>query len=184
VTRSARSSSTRAARHPEPSPKSYAPRSAPLRPSQTSGSTRAVVGSRLTAVDLSGLTRVELGFAIVLVAAATGLALALGYIERRRMFAIATSLGATPRQLGGFVWSEAMFVTAGGLAVGALAGWALTAMLVKVLTGVFDPLPASLSVPWLYLAVVGAVWVAAVVAAGFATITEARRAPAARLREL
>ena len=147
-------------------------------------STRAVVGSSLTAVDLSGLTRLELGFAIVLAAAATGLALALGYIERRRTFAIATSLGATPRQLGGFVWSEAVFVTVGGLAAGAAAGWALTAMLVKVLTGVFDPPPASLSVPWIYLAIVAAVSVAAVVAAGFATITEARRAPAARLREL
>jgi hypothetical protein len=36
---------------------------------------RKVVGSNLTAVELSGLTKVELGFALVLSVAATGLAL-------------------------------------------------------------------------------------------------------------
>ncbi|MDX6352298.1 MAG: putative transport system permease protein, partial [Streptomyces sp.] len=41
-------------------------------------STRTVVGSSLTAVDLGGLTRVELGFALVIGAAAGGLVLALG----------------------------------------------------------------------------------------------------------
>ena len=47
-----------------------------------------LVGSSLTAVDLAGLTQVELGFALVLAAAATGLALWLGLYERRRTFAI------------------------------------------------------------------------------------------------
>src|SRR5205807_359843 len=46
--------------------------------------TRHVVGSSLTAVDLNGLTRVELGFALVFAAASTGLLLALGVVERRR----------------------------------------------------------------------------------------------------
>jgi len=147
-------------------------------------STRNVVGSSLTAVDLSGLTRVELGFAVALAAAATGLVLALGLAERRRTFAIATALGAKPRQLGGFVWSEAAFVSAGGLALGALAGWTIAAMLVKVLTGVFDPPPAVLAVPWSYLVVVGIVSVAAVVVAAIVSIQRARRAPLAVLRGL
>ena len=56
---------------------------------------RRVVGSNLTAVELSGLTKVELGFALVLAIAASGLALGLGFQERRRTFAIATALGAT-----------------------------------------------------------------------------------------
>jgi putative ABC transport system permease protein len=146
--------------------------------------TRNVVGSSLTAVDLGGLTRVELGFAIVLAAAATGLVLALGFAERRRTFAIAIALGAKSRQLGGFVWSEAAFVTAGGLLAGALAGWALTSMLVKVLTGVFDPPPAALSVPWAYLAAVAAVAVAAVIIASISTIRRSQTAPVAVLREL
>ena len=60
-----------------------------------------MVGSNLTAVELSGLTRVELGFALVLAIAASGLALGLGFQERRRTFAIAGALGAKSRQLGG-----------------------------------------------------------------------------------
>jgi hypothetical protein len=40
--------------------------------------------SGLTALDLSGLTRLELAFAFLLAAAASGLALALGLVERRR----------------------------------------------------------------------------------------------------
>ena len=65
--------------------------------SPTSPTQRRVVGSNLTAVELSGLTRVELAFALLLAIAATGLALALGFQERRRMFAIAAALGARRR---------------------------------------------------------------------------------------
>src|SRR5207248_172610 len=60
--------------------------------------------SGLTAVDLSGLTRLELAFAFVLAAAASGLVLALGLGERRRTFAIASALGARAGQLAAFVW--------------------------------------------------------------------------------
>ncbi|MDQ1481319.1 MAG: putative transport system permease protein, partial [Actinomycetota bacterium] len=131
-----------------------------------------------------GLTRVELGFAVALAAASAGLVLALGFAERRRTFAIAAALGAKPRQLGGFVWAEAVFVTAGGLAAGALTGWVLAAMLVKVLTGVFDPAPAGLSVPWAYLATVAGVAIGAVVVAAATTVRRAQHAPLAVLREL
>jgi hypothetical protein len=65
--------------------------------------TRSLVGSSLTAVDLAELTRVELGFTLVLGAAAGGLVLFLGLAERRRSFAILTALGATGRQLRGLV---------------------------------------------------------------------------------
>ena len=81
---------------------------------------RQVVGSNLTAVELSGLTRVELGFALVLAVAATGLALgarlprAPPHVRDRR----ARSARAA-RQLGGFVWGESLFVTGAGLLLGA-----------------------------------------------------------------
>jgi putative ABC transport system permease protein len=75
---------------------------------------RHVVGSSLTAVDLAGLTRLELAFALVLAAAATGLVLAIDLAERRRTLAIAGALGARPRQLAAFVWAEAVVVTVGG----------------------------------------------------------------------
>jgi len=145
---------------------------------------RKVVGSNLTAVELSGLTKVELGFALVLAAAATGLALGLGFKERRRTFAIASALGARPRQLGGFVWSESAFVTGGGLLLGVAIGSGLSLMLVKVLTGVFDPPPDVLSVPWAYLGGVAVLIVGAVGVAGATTLRALRRPALEELRDL
>jgi putative ABC transport system permease protein len=147
-------------------------------------SSRKVVGSSLTAVDLAGLTRVELGFALVLAASATGLMLLLGLAERRRTFAIASALGARARALGGFVWTEAAFITLGGLTAGALTGWAMSHMLVKVLTGVFDPPPAGVAVPYLYLSGLLLATVAAVVLAASAAIRATRRPAIATLRDL
>ncbi len=145
---------------------------------------RKVVGSNLTAVELSGLTKVELAFALVLAAAATGLALGLGFRERRRTFAIAAALGARPRQLGGFVWGESAFVTVGGLLLGAGMATGLAVMLVHVLTGVFDPPPDTLAIPWGYLISVGALCVAAAAAAGTATLRALRRPAIEELRDL
>jgi putative ABC transport system permease protein len=145
---------------------------------------RRVVGSNLTAVELSGLTRVELCFALLLAAAASGLALGLGFRERRRTYAIAVALGARRKQLGGFVWGESAFVTAGGLALGAVVATAISLMLVKVLTGVFDPPPAAPAVPWLYLAALVALTCAATGAAGALTLRALRRPAIEELREL
>jgi putative ABC transport system permease protein len=145
---------------------------------------RLVVGSNLTAVELSGLTKVELGFALALAVAASGLALGLGFQERRRTFAIASALGARSRQLGGFVWSESAFVTGGGLVLGAVIGSGLSLMLVKVLTGVFDPPPDALSVPWAYLLVLAALVLAAVLAAGALTLRALRRPAITEPRDL
>jgi putative ABC transport system permease protein len=145
---------------------------------------RRVVGSNLTAVELSGLTRVELGFALVLAVAATGVALGLGFQERRRMFAIAAALGAGSRQLGGFVWGESAFVTGIGLVFGTLIAAGLSSLLVKVLTGVFDPPPDALAIPWGYLAAAAGTAVAATGAAGVLTLRALRHAPIEALREL
>ncbi|MFI1508046.1 FtsX-like permease family protein [Streptomyces sp. NPDC020597] len=146
--------------------------------------TRGTVGTSLTSVDLAGLTRIELAFAVLLAAGAGGLVLALGLAERRRTFAIATVLGARARHLRGMVLAEALLLAAGGLAGGALIGWALSQMLVKVLTGVFDPPPAGLSVPGAYLALTGAAAVAAIVAAALNGIRRTRRPAVEELRDL
>ncbi len=145
---------------------------------------RRQVGSALTAVDLSGLTRVELGFALLLAAAATGLVLALSLAERRRSFAIARALGARHRQVASFVRVEAGLVTGVGLLLGAVAGWGLTVLLVKILTGVFDPPPAALAVPWAYLGGVGGLAALAAVAAGELTVRAARRPVIETIRDL
>ena len=73
-------------------------------------SSRRIIGSSLTSVDLAGLTKVELGLALGLAVAATGLSLALGLAERRRSFTVLSALGARSRQLALFVWAEAVVV--------------------------------------------------------------------------
>jgi putative ABC transport system permease protein len=145
---------------------------------------RNVVGSNLTAVELSGLTKVELAFALILAASATGLTLGLGFSERRRTFAIASALGARGRQLGGFVWSESAFVTGGGLLLGAGIATGISIMLVKVLTGVFDPPPDTLAIPWTYLGGVIGLVLVAVAAAGALTLRALNRPAIEELRDL
>ena len=145
---------------------------------------RQITGSNLTAVELSGLTRIELGFALVLAVAASGVALALGFQERRRTFAIATALGAGSRQLGGFIWSESLLVTIAGLTLGAAIAALLSVCLVDVLTGVFDPPPDALSIPWAYLIGVTVCVCAAVGLAGALTLRSLRRPSVEQLRDL
>ncbi|GHI02826.1 ABC transporter permease [Streptomyces cellostaticus] len=146
--------------------------------------TRGTVGTSLTSVDLAGLTRIELAFAVLLAAGAGGLVLALGLAERRRTFALATVLGARSGQLRGMVLTEALLLAAAGLAGGAAIGWALSEMLVKVLTGVFDPPPSSLAVPGAYLALTATAALLAVLAAALNGIRRARRPAVEELRDL
>ncbi len=140
--------------------------------------------SGLTAIDLAGLTRLELSFALLLAVASSGMVLALGLAERRRTFAIASALGARGRQLAAFVWTEAAFVTLSGLALGTLAGWWLSYVIVKILTGVFDPPPSQLSIPWFYLAAFVAATTGAVITAGAGTLRAARKPALQILRDL
>ena len=145
---------------------------------------RRLIAGSLTSVELAGLTRVELAYALVLIAAATGLLLWLGLAERRRTFAILSALGARQRQLGGFIWTETALVTIAGIALGSLgAGW-LTWMLVKLLTGIFDPPPTTPSVPWTYLVAVAAITIAAVAGAGASALRTLRRPALEALRDL
>ncbi|WP_067571739.1 ABC transporter permease [Nocardia acidivorans] len=145
---------------------------------------RGTVGSSLTSIDLTGLTRVELSFAALLAVCAGGLVLALGLAERRRTFAVLTALGATPRQLRDVVFSEAAALTAGGLIAGAATGSVLSLMLVKILTGVFDPPPSSIAVPWAYLLTVLVLTVTALAVVSALTARAAQRPAIAILREL
>lgn len=140
--------------------------------------------SGLTAVDLSGLTRLELVFAVIMVLASSGLMLMLGFSERKRSFAIAHALGAKPRQLASFVWSEAVFTALGGAVLGALGGWLEALVIVKILTGVFDPPPEALTVPWTYLGLVAAIAAISVGAAAAWAVGAARRPALEVLRDL
>jgi putative ABC transport system permease protein len=143
-----------------------------------------LIGSSLTAIDLGGLTRLELVFALLMAAAATGLVLALGLADRRRGFAIMAALGAKPKVLAAFIYGEAAVVLGGGTIIGLGLGAIVAEVLVNVLQGVFDPPPEGLAVPWGYLVLLV---VAALVANGLASMNAMRQSridPAERLREL
>ncbi len=116
--------------------------------------TRTAVTSGLTAVSLHGLTRIELLFALVFSAAGAGLVLALGLDERRRTLAILTAIGAKPREMRAFIVSEASLVLAGGLVAGLALGWVVARLLIRMLTGVFDPPPEGAIIPALYIVTV------------------------------
>jgi putative ABC transport system permease protein len=144
---------------------------------------RAAVGSSLTSVDLSGLTRLELSFAIILACAAGALLIGLGLVERRRTYAIATVLGATRGQLRGLVLSEGALVAVAGIGAGALSGWALSEMLVAVLAGVFDPPPAALAVPGPYLGLLLLVSTGSILAVDLLAFRRERRPAVEVLRD-
>jgi putative ABC transport system permease protein len=81
------------------------------------------------------------------------------------------------------VVGEAAVVTTGGLLIGVLGGGVLSLMLVAVLTGVFDPPPSALAVPWSYLAGVTLLAVAGVALAVLGIVRITWRAGPEVIRE-
>ena len=142
-----------------------------------------LVNSSLTAIDASGLSDIELGFAVLLLLGAAAIVFILNLAERRRAFAIMAAVGARLPQIRAFIWSEGLLIFLGGSLAGLLAGLLLAAMLVKLLTGIFDPPPEGLTIPWLYLAVLAATMFVATLAAAAATQITLRRPIVTALRE-
>jgi putative ABC transport system permease protein len=148
------------------------------------GSAQRIISSNLTAVNLHGLTRLELVFAVLLVMGATGLILALGLTERRRNFAILDALGAKSSQLGAFIWSEGLLMLVGGGTIGTVLGFGVAQILVKVLTGVFDPPPEYLYIPWGYMGLLAAAAIVSAVIVVFGMKIISRRPVVEELRNL
>jgi putative ABC transport system permease protein len=142
-----------------------------------------LIGSSLTAIDLAGLTRLELAYAVILAACATGLMLALGVLDRRRSFAVMAALGARPRQLLAFLRGEALVIFSAGAVFGTLTGAIVAWMLVALLTGVFDPPPDRLSIPWLYVLAVFAAIACSIILAVRVAERRIETSPVAALRE-
>jgi putative ABC transport system permease protein len=148
------------------------------------GAAQKAIGSSLTAVNLRGLSTLELGFAIFLVAVAAGLILGLGFAERKKAFVGLLIMGAKPRQLGVFVWGEGLVIYLSGVLVGLLTGVGLADLFVIMLTHIFDPPPETLILPWLYLALLLVASVCATVMAIRGAIRATRRAGVSQLRSL
>jgi putative ABC transport system permease protein len=138
----------------------------------------------LAATDLTGLSRLELGFGVVLALGCSALALFGGILERRRALVLLAALGATSRQRGRFLSSEARALVTAGLLGGAVIGAAIAYLLIKVLTGIFDPPPATATIPWPYLATLGSLVLTVTVAVVAGTGRLVARAGPSALRDL
>jgi putative ABC transport system permease protein len=140
--------------------------------------------SSITTVDVGGISRIEEAFALGLAAAAMVLFVAVALAERRHELATMAALGAPLRTIASFLWSEALVVLAGAIALAALLGWLLAEMLVAMLRHVFDPPPDRLAMPWAYLLGLGAAAVVgAALAAALSTLAVSRMRLGAILRE-
>jgi putative ABC transport system permease protein len=84
---------------------------------------------------------------------------------------VLAALGANPRQRGSFLSAEGRALLGGGVAGGAVVGGVIGYLLVKVLTGIFDPPPDGLVVPVGYLVGLAA----SVVVVGLAVLSAAGR---------
>jgi putative ABC transport system permease protein len=94
------------------------------------------------------------------------------------------ALGHSLRDIGAFLWSEAILVLGVGLALAAGLGWLLSEMLVAMLQHVFDPPPDALAVPWTFLFELAGAAVLATLAATALAARGLRRLPlGAILRE-
>jgi putative ABC transport system permease protein len=127
--------------------------------------------SSITTVDLTGISRIEEVFVVILAGAAMALFVTLALGERRREFATMAALSTSLRDIGAFVWSEAALILSVAMVLAAGLGWLLSVLLVAMLQHVFDPPPDGLAVPWLFL---GGLAAAAVIGAAVAVVIGAR----------
>jgi len=82
------------------------------------------------------------------------------------------------------LWSEALLLFLAGTVIGTLTGFALAWMLVKLLTGAFDPPPEFLSIPWAYVGALIGVALVSVVFAVIGALRETRVPAVQRMREI
>jgi len=147
---------------------------------QTIDTVAAGLSTSLTALNLHGLTTIELAYTIAILTAGVLIALLAGLAERRGEFAALRAIGASGRQMGAFVASEALLVAALALTAGAVVGAVLGSMLVTILTGIFDPPPAGPLAPWGVLALLLVLAAAGIALGAAVAMARLRRLPVAQ----
>jgi predicted permease len=164
------------------------PSEAAIRERVRATSTRAIL-YKLTSLDAAYLEQyarpraaAALAFTFALfavVASAGGLFSVLSYAvgRRRREFGIRAAMGAQPAQLRRLILGDGLRVAVVGLAIGAIAAWALSRSLAALAFGVtaHDPL--------VWLSVVGVIGSATVLAAWRPALAAMRSDPLTLLRE-
>ena len=79
---------------------------------------------------------------------------------------------------------RAGIILVGGIAGGLLLGWTIAYMLVKLLTQVFDPPPSQSTIPWLFIGLVLAVSIGAVILAAKTSVRIGQRGVLKTIRRL
>ncbi len=95
--------------------------------------------SSITTVDLTGMSRIERAFAVIL--ATLFLLTAVTMNERRREFPVMSALGTPIRRVAAYTLGEAAIILLA--AIGLALGLLLAEMLKTMLAQVSDPLPTS-----------------------------------------
>jgi len=131
--------------------------------------------SSITAIGMAGIRQIEGSFVVVLAAAAMALFVAVAVTERRRELATMAAIGASIRDIAGFVWSEAALVLVAAMALASLLGWLLAEMLVAMLRHVFDPPPDHLAAPWGFLGALAGASVLGILFTGVVAVRRMRR---------
>jgi putative ABC transport system permease protein len=94
------------------------------------------------------------------------------------------ALGASLRDIGAFVRTEALAVLGAAVVLAAGLGWLMAQMLVAMLQHVFDPPPDHLALPWGFIVLLGAGAIAGgILASVFAAISLRRLPLGQTLRE-
>jgi putative ABC transport system permease protein len=145
---------------------------------------RRITTSGLVAVDVRGLSAIELTFGALITVWAVALLLSVAFTERRRNFAILRALGARRHHIAAFVTGEVAAVVIPGTLFGAGLGASVAWILVRVLHGVFDPPPQHPIIPLGYLIALFALILAGVGAATAYALWRTARLTPRDLRDL
>jgi putative ABC transport system permease protein len=144
----------------------------------------ANTSSSLVAISLSGISRLEEGFAVALALVSILVFALLSEIERRREFAIMAAMGTRLKLVAAFLWSETVVVTLTACLLAVVLGTALAVMLVTILTHIFDPAPDALALPWGFFSQLAIAILIGVGVGSVAVLISLRRADLSRtLRE-
>ncbi len=122
--------------------------------------TTARIASEVTSVDLARLVLVDVAFALVIATVGIALFLLAAFADRSRELATLSAIGAEPRQVVAAIATESGAIIGAGGAAGVIVGLLIGAVLVQILTGVFDPAPTSPAIPIVWLAVILALTIA------------------------
>ena len=139
--------------------------------------------SSLTAVNVTGLVRLNTFFALLMSATAIAIFVFGLMLQRRGEYVVLRAQGLRSGELRALVLLEAAVVTVGGLAAGVLVGTLTAILSIRILRGLFilDP---RITFPFWHLASLSALVLAATIVSGLAATELLRRLhPAEILRE-